>query len=738
MNGHQVSSEAMILIVDDIPENLRLLASTLSEQGYEVRCAKNGTMALTGARTAPPDLILLDVKMPDMDGYEVCQQLKAEPLTCDIPIIFMSALDDVLDKVKAFEVGGVDYITKPLQVGEVLARIKSQLALQAAKAEIEQLNAELEQRVQQRTAQLAAANQHLQREITERQQAEKLLQESEARLESILDSLEEVVRSASADTFKLLYLNPAAEKVYGRSVLEFFYQPQLWLEVVHPEDRSRVEKSSQVLLEQGRSHLEYRIVRADGEVRWLSDRSHVIYDVNGAATRLDSIIYDITERKWTEEKLIHDALHDVLTGLPNRTLFIERVELALKHAKRHPDYLFAILFIDLDRFKIINDSLGHVVGDQLLIAFAQLMQECLRDSDAVARLGGDEFTVLLEDIDHISDAIRIAERIQAELMSPFKLEKHSVFTSASIGIVVGSSVYQRSAELLRDADIAMYEAKEAGKSRYAIFNQEMYARTLKLMQLESDLRRAIERQEFLLHFQPIISLVDGKIVGFEALIRWQHPEQGLVSPGEFIPIAEDIGLIVPIGEWVMRQACHQLRTWQLKFPQAAALKMSVNLASQQIREPKLLAQIDQILAQSGLDGSYLRLEITESMLLNHTAATIDMLSQIRARKIQLSIDDFGKGYSSLSYLHRFPINTLKIDSSFVGRMNSDTENFEIVSTINTLAHNLGMNVVAEGVETAQQYAQLKALGCEFGQGYFFSKPIDSQKAEALILTDLQW
>jgi diguanylate cyclase (GGDEF)-like protein/PAS domain S-box-containing protein len=739
MNEHRdKTSEGMILIVDDIADNLRVLSATLTEQKYEIRCAKNGSMALRAAQTALPDLILLDVKMPDMDGYEVCQQLKASPATCHIPVIFMSALDDVLDKVRAFDVGGVDYITKPFQVKEVLARIKSQLALQAAKAEIRKLNEELEQRVQHRTIQLEAANQQLQREIAERKQAEKSLDESEARLESILDSLEEVVRSASAQTFELLYLNPAAQKVYGRPIVEFFDQPNLWLEVVHPEDRERIEKYPQILLDRGSIDLEYRILRSDGEVRWLSDRSQVIYDPNGVATRLDSIMYDITERKKAEEKLIYDALHDVLTGLPNRILFTQRLELALKNALRHKDYLFALLFIDLDRFKIVNDSLGHAVGDRLLVAFTDLLQQCLRTTDAVARLGGDEFTILLENINNINDATKIAERIQLELMSPFHLENHSVFTSASIGIVLGSREYERSADLLRDADIAMYCAKEEGKARYAIFNREMYAKTLKLLHLESDLRRAIERQEFLIHYQPIISLLTGKLIGFEALIRWQHPERGLVFPAEFISIAEDIGLIVPIGEWVLRQACHQMRTWQENFPTATHLKISVNLASQQIREPKLIEQIDQILTETGLDGSFLRLEITESMLLNHTEATINMLLQIRARKIQLSIDDFGKGYSSLSYLHRFPINTLKIDRSFVSQMNFDTENFEIARTITTLAHTLGMDVIAEGVETDRQFAQLKALGCEFGQGYLFSKPLDSKAAESLLIADPQW
>ncbi len=435
-------------------------------------------------------------------GYEVCQQLKATLRTCDIPVIFISALDDVLDKVKAFDVGGVDYITKPFQVQEVLVRVKSQLAGQAAKKEIYNLNAVLEQRIQQRTADLATANQELQLEVAERKQtqqslqlevverkqAQQSLQKSEEKLETLLNSLEEVVWSVCASTGKLLYLNPVAQKVYGRPICDFFNQPNLWLEVVHPEDRKRVERSYQTLLEQGQKQVEYRILRPNGEVRWLSFRIHVIYDKKGIATRIDGIFDDITQRKQVEEQLIHDALHDALTDLPNRTLFMKRVELAVQKAKHCKDYLFAVLFIDLDRFKLINDSLGHTVGDRLLVAIADILKQCLRPTDTIARLGGDEFTILLDGLKDISDATSIASRLQAKLKSPFQIESHTVFTSASIGIVPSSTGYEQAADLLRDVDIAMYRAKEQGKARYAIFDSVMYEQTLERLKIESDLR----------------------------------------------------------------------------------------------------------------------------------------------------------------------------------------------------------------------------------------------------------
>jgi diguanylate cyclase (GGDEF)-like protein len=601
------SQTISILVVDDLADNLQILANTLSKQGYQVRCAKNGSTALRGASTILPDLILLDIKMPDIDGYEVCQQLKANKETCDIPVIFLSALDDVLDKVKAFEVGGVDYISKPIQVKEVLVRVKNQIALQLAKAEITELNQDLERRVYQRTIKLKTVVQKLRQEINERQRV--------------------------------------------------------------------------------------------------------------------------------QQQLIHDALHDSLTGLPNRTLLIERIEFTIAHAKRNTDYKYGLLFIDLDRFKVINDSLGHSIGDQLLIAVSNLLQECVRENDLVARLGGDEFVILLDGIKSIQDATSIGERIQQKMRSPFELHSQNIFTSASIGIVFGSTEYSNPADLMRDADIAMYRAKDKGKARYTIFDQTMYDETLKLVELENSLRFALKRNELTMHYQPIISLDNNHLVGFEALIRWQHPERGAISPVEFIPIAEDTGLILDIGEWLLKEACQQLQTWRQQFasvPQINSLKMSINLASQQLQEPKFIQKLDQILLETGLEGSSLRLEITESVLIEPEGTIQNTLRQIKNRNIKLSIDDFGTGYSSLSYLRRFPIDNLKIDRSFINQMNLDSENFEIVRLIITLAKTLGMKTISEGVETALQLNQLKGLGCEFAQGYLFSIPLAPKEIELML------
>lgn len=719
-----------ILLVDDLPDNLRILQSTIGDQGYKVRCAKSGSIALSSVQSDPPDLILLDVNMPDMDGYEVCRRLKEDRRTRDVPVIFLSAINDVFDKVKAFEVGGADYITKPFQIEEVLIRLRYQLELSAAKQEVRRLNEQLELRVQQRTA-------LLNQEITERKKIEEQLQCSEQRLESILGSLEEGVWSIALPSVlpsslpfasTLLYVNSSVEKVFGQSIKAFFDSSNLWLDLVHPDDRLQIEQSLPHLLETGCWSHRYRIVRPDAEVRWICDRRQLIYNDRKEAVRIDGVISDITNQKIAEDRLRHDVLHDALTGLPNRTLFMERVEQALKRNKRYPDCWFAVLFIDLDRFKLINDSLGHAVGDSVLVEVARLIKNFLRDTDTVARLSGDEFTVLLQDMQGLADVKLLTERLLKQLNSPLKIEGRTIFLSASIGVVISSQGYHKSEELLRDADIAMYRAKGMGKACYAIFDFEMYEQTLNLLQMQTDLRLALDRQEFLLYYQPIVCLQTNRIRGMEALVRWQHPQKGLINPGHFIPIAEETGLIVPIGQWILQEACRQMRRWQQEFPELSALKMSVNLASNQLQDPHFLTTLDRILVETGLDPKMLQLEITESMLMDRSEKTLELLSELKSRQISLSIDDFGTGYSSLGYLQRFPINRLKVDRSFVAQMNVNPENFAIVRTVVTLAHTLGMDVVAEGVETVEQCDLLRSLGCRLGQGYLFCQPVTAENA----------
>lgn len=481
-------------------------------------------------------------------------------------------------------------------------------------------------------------------------------------------------------------------------------------------------KQAEEELRQHRGHLEELV----------EQRTTELINVN------EQLQQDISERKRAEEQLLHNTLHDGLTGLPNQALFMDRLRVALERAKRRQDYLFAVLFLDLDRFKVINDSLGHIIGNQLLIAISRRLEAVLRSVDTVARFGGDEFTILLEDIEDISATIQVAERIQKELALPFNLNEHEVFTSASIGIALSSTGYNQPGQLLRDADTAMYRAKTLGKARCEVFDTTMHHRAVILMQLETDLRRAIQREEFRIYYQPMVSLVTGKIIGFEALVRWQHPERGLVSPSEFIPVAEETGMIIPIGLWVLHEACHQMCVWHTKFPTTPPLMLSVNLSGKQLTQPDLCRQVKLILQDTGLDAGSLKLEITESVIIENTVSATAMLSQLRALNIELQMDDFGTGYSSLSYLHRLPINALKIDRSFISNMGIGGENLEIVRAIVTLAHSLNIHVTAEGIETEEKLVQLRALQCNSGQGYFFSKPVDSKTAEELLATSPQW
>ncbi len=422
------------------------------------------------------------------------------------------------------------------------------------------------------------------------------------------------------------------------------------------------------------------------------------------------------------------ALHDALTGLPNRTLLTNHLKLAVEHSKRRPDYRFAALFLDLDRFKVINDSLGHIAGDQLLVQLARRLEECIRTTDTVARLGGDEFAILLSDIEDYADAVRVAERIHAELARPFHLGGHEVYTSASIGITLSATGYNDPEDILRDADTVMYRAKANGKARHELFDEAMHARAVALLRTETDLRRAAERDEFRVVYQPILSLLTGEVAGFEALVRWHHPERGVVSPAEFIPVAEETGLIVEIGRRVLRESCRQLSEWRALGLVGPAHYVSVNLSGKQFAQTGLAASVAEALADAALDPRCLRLEITESVVMSNAETACATLNGLRAQGLGISIDDFGTGYSSLSYLHRFPVDTLKVDRSFVGRMGEGDEDGEIVRTIITLARNLGMAVVAEGVETARQGDLLRGLGCEYAQGYFFSRPLDADAA----------
>ena len=602
----------------------------------------------------------------------------------------------------------------------------------------------------------------LEEAITQRQHSAAALRESEERYRLLVELSPETI--AVYSNGKLDYINTTGAKLFGvTSPEEIIGQPlgnvvdlDNW-QILEAQVRLLQMKENQATISEG------KLVLLDGQVIDVEVTAIPVTYLGKGATQV--VIRDITERKLAEsallrakvaevaklelekeialrqgveKQLLHAALHDQLTGLPNRTLFIDKLKQALYMSKRQESYLFAVLFLDLDRFKVINDSLGHLLGDQCLCLIAERLKACLRQKDTAARIGGDEFTVLLEGIKDVNDALRVANRIQQILSLPFNFNGQEVFTTASIGMVLSATSYDRPEDLLRDADTAMYYAKSLGKARCEIFNPDMYTQAMARLQLETDLRRALDYQEFRVYYQPIVALPSGRIVGFEALVRWQHPERGLVNPADFIPLAEETGLIVPIGYWVLHEACRQLQAWRMRFGLNAPLKISVNLSVKQFVQPNLIPQISEILSSIGLPASSLILEITESVIMTNDHETTKTLSQLEQMGIELSIDDFGTGYSSLGRLHHFPISMLKIDRSFISDMSALSVDLQITEAIVTLAHKLGLNVTAEGVETVEQLGLIRELKCEYGQGYFFSKPLNSEAATALIMANPQW
>jgi diguanylate cyclase (GGDEF)-like protein/PAS domain S-box-containing protein len=578
------------------------------------------------------------------------------------------------------------------------------------------------------------------KDISDRKQSEKALRDNEDRLQMAITSAQLGTWDWNLVTGELKW-DTACKAMFGLPA-HAEISIEVFFEALYPDDRNHLQELIQEALNPasgGFYDTEYRTIGIQDKVeRCVRAKGQAYFDGNGKPLRFIGTVLNITAQKEAEAQLIHDVYHDSLTGLPNRALFVERLERSLELTKLNSDYKFAVLFLDIDRFKVINDSLGHMIGDQLLMSVARRLERCLRAGDIVARLGGDEFTILLDGIKDLNDVTNLANRINAALTKTFNIGGKEVYSTVSIGIALSNSTCKEPEQLIRDADIAMYRAKASGKARYAIFDESMYTQAAQLLQLEMDLRRAIERQEFQVYYQPIVSLETYKINGFEALLRWQHPELGFVSPERFIPLAEETGMIVPIGYWVLREACRQMRTWQLRSATNPPLTISVNISSKQFSHPHLIEQIRQILQDTGLEGSSLKLEITETVLMENSDSATAMLLQLRQMGIQLHIDDFGIGYSSLSYLHRFPSSALKIDRSFVSNIGANGENLEIVQAIISLAHSLNIDVIAEGLETMEQLRQLQIKQCQHAQGYIFSQPLDSKSVDTLIASNLHF
>ncbi|CAN1211157.1 EAL domain-containing protein [Tumidithrix helvetica PCC 7403] len=593
------SSKGDILIVDDVPENLELLTTILTHQGYKVRSVLSGQTGLKVAKAALPDLILLDINMPEMDGYQVCQRLKSDPITQEIPVIFLSALDRTSDKVKAFGIGGTDYIPKPFQAEELLARVKNHLDLRFAQAQIQKLNSELEARVIQRTAQLEL---------------------------------------------------------------------------------------------------------------------------------------EIAERTRMQNQLLHVAMHDMLTDLPNRIFLTQRLMQIFDRNLQAIDENLILILLECDQLPSINNSLGHQAGDRLIVSIAHRLESCLRSGTLLAHCGNDTFAILLENCPQMSEAMRISEKLLQETQLPFGIDGHLIHIKVSIGIVQGDRAYKNPKHLLRDANTAMHQAKGAGRANIQIFNAAMHNRALSFFEIQNELHQTLKTQELYLVYQPIVSLRKNTLKGVEALVRWQHPQRGLIMPGEFISVAEETGLIIQLDRYVLDMACAQLRAWQ-EQGLSPLFRMQVNLSAQQLTQPDFLDFLDKTITANQVNTQNLALEITENALMQQREVVLKLLDALKARQIHVSIDDFGTGYSSLSYLHDLKVENLKIDRSFITLMEISKDNLGIVRTIVNLAHDLGMTVTAEGVETAQQMEQLKSLNCEFAQGYFLGKPMDVNLVTSKILQE---
>src|SRR5438132_4726042 len=571
-------------------------------------------------------------------------------------------------------------------------------------------------------------------DVTERKRVERAMRESEERYALAAQGANDGLWDWDLRKNRIFF-SARWKAQLGLTEGEISGDPGQWFDRMHPDDRDRVFGDLGLHLEGRTPHLEteHRVRHVDGSWRWMLVRGAAVRDASGKAYRLAGSQTDITERKDAEEKLRHGALPDALTNLPNRSLFMDRLGQAMARQQRRGDYRFAVLFLDIDRFKTVNDSLGHMQGDLLLVHVARRIVESIPPGDTVARLGGDEFVVLLEDYSDPDEPLRTAERIQTALAAARDLEGTEVFATASIGVAMGTPGYTRPEELLRDADTAMYRAKDMGRATHAVFHPSMHAHARAQLQLETDLRRAIERSELRLRYQPIVSLRNGHVSGCEALIVWEHPSRGEIPPSDFIPSAEETGLIVPIGRWALQQACRDAKAWNDALPRPQTASVSVNLSGKQLVQAELIDHVREAISQSGIDARRLRLEVTESVLMENAGPAALLLMQLKTLGVHLLLDDFGTGYSSLSYLHNFRFDTLKIDKSFVSRLDAPGKNAEIVRTIVSLAKALQMEVIAEGVENPGQLHQLRELEVQSAQGYWFSRPLDAQAFRELVV-----
>lgn len=688
-----------ILMLEDVPVDAELTQRELKKGGvlFTSRRVDTREAFLEELENFSPQLVLADYSLPTFDGISALKLVREK--YPDLPFIFVSGVMGEEVAIETLKSGATDYVLK-----HRLARLVPSVLRALKETE----------------------------EKSERIRAEEALRKSEERYalasQGANDGLWDWDLLANE-----VYFSPRWKSMLGYKEEEVGRNPDEWLARVHPSDvtKLKVAISAHTGGSTGDFQSDYRIAHKDGIYRWMLARGLAVRGADGKAYRMVGSQTDITDRKLAEEQLRHGAFHDALTGLPNRTLFVDRLAFLMRRAKREPNYLLAALFLNIDRFKVVNDSLGYGGGNELLTAVSHRLEGCLRLGDTLARLGADEFTILLDDVEGANDAVQVAEQIQRELARPFDIHGQEIYVTASIGIALGKGSYNQPEDLLRDADIAMYRAKTLGRARYELFDVTMNAGGAALLRLEAELRRAVERKEFRLFYQPIFSLKDNAVAGAEALIRWQHPQRGLVMPMDFVPFAEETGLIVTVGEWVLEAACAQAKIWQNTG--YSKLFLAVNFSPRQFQDQNLLELVRKTLEKTALSPRSLEIEVTEGAAMrdvNFSLATLNALSKMG---IQIAIDDFGTGYSSLGYLKRFPIHTVKIDRSFVKDIRGVSDDAALAKVIIAMGHSLKLNVVAEGVETQDQLAFLKAHECDQAQGYLLGMPMPSEELTKLLM-----
>ncbi|MUM78442.1 EAL domain-containing protein [Pseudodesulfovibrio sp. F-1] len=707
MNG-----EVEILVVDDDRINLKLIQGILRGQDMRVITAMSGDEALSKAAGSNPAVALLDVMMPGMDGFELAERLRASERTRTVPIIFITAISKERRNIfRGYELGAVDYLFKPVEPEILRGKV-------GIFAELHRKNLSLE-----------AATRRLEKVVAELESSQSALRESEQRYRMVADYIHDWESWFGPDG-EAIYISPSCERITGYSPARFVEEPELIQRIVHPDDFAAWHNymTGSSFAEEG---IDYRINHRDARIRWVSMVRHTVEDDTGKPLGVRLSVRDVTSRKHMEQRLKHSSLHDPLTGLPNRALLFDRVGQAAERSVRTNEY-FAVLFINLDRFQVVNDHFGHMVGDRILVEIGVRLRRIVRPVDTVARFGGDDFVIIFEEMRRKLDVRDMVRLVRESFVEPFEIDSVEFPVTASMGIEMVKGYGEAPDKIVHNAQLAMYKAKGAGKNRCVTYEAGMREGAASVLAMESELKRALRAREFEAHFQPIVTLADGQLYGFEALARWRHPERGLVSPGEFIPLAEETGLIVELGEQILEDACRTLNQWRTVYPAAAELIISVNISARQFGEAGLVDMVKRILDRTGLPANLLKLEITETVVMLDAMESSTRLNLLKSLGIMLSIDDFGTGYSSMSYLQKFPMDQLKIDLSFVRLLEKGPENIEIIRAIVNMAHSLRLRVVAEGIESERQRDLLYSLQCDYGQGYLYARPLPGSEAEAFL------